>query len=209
MLLDSERTTSLAAAYQGLAERQTYMHAPRQIARTESGRPRGWADVSSLAVMRLFATFSILGLGLLSGCPTAPTPSKVEASEVGVKPSPTTKSTEPAVESGGSDLDETPAWFDISKFDHAKILQAKNQAKVGASLATATLLELQPGTTTEDCMTAVRTEMAKSLSDLAEAVPGDKGRMTLQGKTSSYSYTVVCGPGKAGQTTLYLSYTGL
>ena len=171
-----------------------------------------------------------VGLLLLTACPSAPTPTPTKAdpkpatseSAPASQPEPAPNQADPPIEfeprgqpgtppleGGASELDADPSWFAPTKVDHAKILQARNQAKVGKSTATAMLLELQPGTTTEDCVSAVRTEMTKSITDLAEAKPGDKGRMTMQGKTESYSYTVVCGPGKDGQTTLYLSYMGL
>lgn len=163
--------------------------------------------------MRLFAT-SVFA-ALLTGCPSAPTPTKADAKDVRKEASSADaepKRAEPASDPQTppvSELDVTPAWFDTAKIAHAKILQPINRAKVGPSTATAMLLELAPGTTTADCMTSVRSEMAKTVSDLVEAVPGEKDRLTLQGKTADYSYTVVCGPGKDGQTTLYLSYTQL
>ncbi|MFV8750055.1 hypothetical protein ACNOYE_05865 [Nannocystaceae bacterium ST9] len=177
--------------------------------------------------MRLFATLSILGL--LTGCPSAPTPTKADIKKEGksegkasqggeqkppsepAKPiefEPPTRA-EPSASEGAISEPATPAWFDTAKIDHAKILQAKNQAKVGTSMATAMLLEMQPGTTPQDCIAAVRATMLETVPDVVEPVAGDKGRMTLQGKTGEYSYTVVCGPGKDGQTTSYLSYTGL
>lgn len=172
--------------------------------------------------MRLFAT--TLALGLITGCPAAPNPSKAEgkdapkgASERAAKPSPDTElefqpvtrdAVAPAEESGTA-TDLTPAWFDAEKIPHAKILQAKNQAKIGPNTATAMLLEMSAGSTPQDCISTVRTEMAKTIPDVVEPVEGDKGRMTLQGKTAGYSYTVVCGPGKDGQTTLYLSFVEL
>lgn len=167
--------------------------------------------------MRLFATyFATLSLtGLLTGCTSeAPTPS--ERNEPKPTPTPATLEVEPARDPGPASTEAAagtgladPPWFDSAKIDHAKVLQARNQAQVGTSTATATLLELAAETTPADCMAAIRSEMAKTISDLGEAVPGEKDRLTLQGKTDSYSYTVVCGPGKAGQTTLYLSYMEL
>jgi hypothetical protein len=163
--------------------------------------------------------------GLLSGCPSSSSPTATDEKKNAKEDLPPAKSDpppatekpvvelEPPVGPGTTSTPADPAqladppWFDTAKIEHAKVLQPRNQAKVGASTATAILLELDPGKTAQDCMAAVRTEMAKTVGDVAEAVPGDKGRLTVQGKTSTYSYTVVCGPGKDGQTTLYLSYT--
>jgi hypothetical protein len=170
--------------------------------------------------MRLFAPLLIAGL--LSGCPSAKTPTPSEADEksgtakedlrtehatppviqpVEIEP--------PVVPSTSSTAGDAPAWFDLAKIEHAKVVQPLNQGRVGDRTATAMLLELQPGTTAQDCISNLRTEMAKTVPDVGEAVPGDKGRMTLQGTTDRYSYTIVCGPGKDGQTTLYLSYMDL
>jgi hypothetical protein len=170
--------------------------------------------------MRLFATFVFAAL--LTGCPSAPAPTKADAKDmkkeagppadraIEIVPAPAPGTPQP--EAGASELDSLdtiPSWFDTTKIAHAKILQPINRAKVGASTATAMLLELAQGTTTADCMASVRSEMLATIPDLAEATPGEKDRLTLQGKTEGYSYTVVCGPGKDGQTTLYLSYMGL
>jgi hypothetical protein len=169
--------------------------------------------------MRLFATFfaTLVLTGPLTGCTSPEAPTPIQRDEPKPTPKPGTAPTEiegpgdpgPApTEASAGDLADPP-WFDTAKIEHAKVLQAKNQAKVGPNTATATLLELAPETTPLACMAAIRSEMAKTIPDLPQAVPGDKDRLTLQGKADSYSYTVVCGPGKTGQTTLYLSYTDL
>lgn len=170
--------------------------------------------------MRLFATLLIAGLLTACSSAEAPTPTKDSEKKIAkedLRPEPSSgppsieAPVAPATHSTEASASElpTPAWFDSAKIDHAKVLQPKNQAKVGTNLATAMLLELDPGTTPRDCIASISSEMAKTLGEVAEAVPGEKDRMTLQGKTDSYSYTVVCGPGKDGQTTLYLSYTDL
>jgi hypothetical protein len=172
--------------------------------------------------MRLFATSLVCGLVLMSGCPTTPAPTKADSGAKDAKgsaPAPVDVSKlelraarvdegeidEPVAEAKPGDV-ATPAWFDATLVPGAAILQPLNQAKIGPNTASSMLLELPVGTTAQDCITKVRDAMLASLPEVADAVPGDKERMTLQGKAPDYSYTIVCGPGKNGQTTLYLSY---
>lgn len=176
--------------------------------------------------MRLFATPLVLGLGLavISGCPATPAPTKADTAAKEAKGSAPAKDIPPIeatnlelravrVDEGTPEPTEpapsgepAPAWFDAAVIPGATIVQPLNQAKIGPNTASSMLLELPAGTTTQDCISKVREAMTASLPEVADAVPGDKDRMTLQGKAPDYSYTIVCGPGKTGQTTLYLSY---
>ncbi len=175
--------------------------------------------------MRLFATPLVL-VALTSGCPTTPAPTKADPKEAKgsapakqeVPPIDTSKLELRAVRVDEGEIGEppvaeaapagvpAPTWFDATLVPGATIVQPVNQAKIGPNTASSMLLELPAGTTTQDCITTIRDAMTKTLPDVVEAVPGDKDRMTLQGKAPDYSYTIVCGPGKNGQTTLYLSY---
>lgn len=99
-----------------------------------------------------------------------------------------------------------PAWYDASKIEHAAVISnSVSKGKIAGGYASAMVLELLPGTTTEQCIEKAQAALGESLDDLPEPVTGADGRQTIQGQKDGYHYTVVCGEAK-GKPTVYLSY---
>lgn len=100
-----------------------------------------------------------------------------------------------------------PPWFDSAKISHAAVIQQMtSQGPIAGGQARAMILELEPGVSNEQCIDRAKAAIGESVPELPEAVAGDDGRLTLQGKTDEYHFTVVCGEAK-GKPTMYLSYT--
>jgi hypothetical protein len=100
-----------------------------------------------------------------------------------------------------------PPWFDSAKIPHAAVIQQMaSQGAIAGGQARAMILELEQGVSNEQCIDRAKAAIGESVSELPEAEVGDDGRLTLQGKTDDYHFTVVCGEAK-GKPTMYLSYT--
>lgn len=148
--------------------------------------------------------------------PSKAEPSKTKPEQV-EPPASSEQTRTPAVvveAEGSAPADERPAppaWFDASKFEHKAVTnQVASQGKIAGGYASAMVLELEPGTTAEDCVAMAREVIGETVEDVAEASPGGEGRLMLQGEATgfsvSYHYTIVCGEAK-GKPTMYLSYT--
>lgn len=100
-----------------------------------------------------------------------------------------------------------PAWYDATKIQHSAVLnQIASQGAIAGGKARAMVLELEPGVSNQQCIDRAKAAIGESVAEVPEATAGDDGRLTLQGKTDDYHYTVVCGEAK-GKPTMYLSYT--
>ncbi len=171
-------------------------------------------------------TLGLISIGLLPACqepakpaPTAekaeaekkpePTPGKPDVVKPSTPSEPATPASDAAGESDGSTrLGEPPAWFTPDAIEHEKVIkQDKAETKLAGGFAAAIVLQLKDGTTAEDCMTKLKAKVGETVSDLGEATPGPGGRLTLHGTASGYQYTLVCGAGKDGKPTAYMSYS--
>ncbi|HLT39063.1 MAG TPA: hypothetical protein VK034_22420 [Enhygromyxa sp.] len=113
----------------------------------------------------------------------------------------------PAQPAPDGDEPPTPAWFDATKIQHSAVInQMASQGAVAGGQAWALILELEAGVSNEQCIDRAKTVIAETVPEVPEAVASDDGRLTIQGKTDDYHYTVVCGEAK-GKPTMYLSYT--
>lgn len=99
-----------------------------------------------------------------------------------------------------------PAWFDAAKIDNSTLVkQMASEGTIAGGQATAMILELEAGTTPEQCVDKARAVLGETLPEVPEATSAD-GRLMVQGKTADYHYTVVCGDAN-GKPTMYMSYT--
>ncbi len=99
-----------------------------------------------------------------------------------------------------------PAWFDAAKIDNSTLVkQMASEGTIAGGQATAMILELEAGTTPQQCVDKARAVLGETLPEVPEATSAD-GRLMVQGKTADYHYTVVCGDAN-GKPTMYLSYT--
>lgn len=99
-----------------------------------------------------------------------------------------------------------PAWFDPERIPHVAITkQMASQAAVGdGGQATAMILELEDGVTPAQCIERATAAIGSEVPDIPEPSEAD-GRLTIQGKTDAYSYTVVCGDAN-GKPSMYLAF---
>ena len=168
----------------------------------------------------MFHALSLAALlvGALACRPTEKAPTKADDDEVEGSEAKASPKLAP-VEQPGAPLDEgfssaepeadrgaPPPWFDAAKIEHQQLIrQDHSKGKVGSGYAAAMVLELRAGVTAEQCIERASAVLGQSISDLPAASPGAGGRLTIQGKTDAYAYTVVCGVAK-GKPTMYLSY---
>jgi hypothetical protein len=143
-----------------------------------------------------------VALSCTSGCdkpeptktePTRPEPAKTEPA---VQPPPSLASEEPV----------DPPWFDAAKIPHATVIKQMASQGLPTGPVQGMVLELEDGVSSEQCIERAKAAIGESVAEIPEAVASDDGRLTIQGKTADYEFTIVCGEAK-GKPTLYMSYS--
>lgn len=105
---------------------------------------------------------------------------------------------------------EPPKWYDESLYADSKVVRKdRSETMLSGGYASAMVLELAEGTSTQQCMAQALAEIAKEMGKdptQLDAPEGNGDRLMAKGTGSGYEYVVVCGEAK-GKQTMYLSYT--
>jgi hypothetical protein len=102
-----------------------------------------------------------------------------------------------------------PAWFRKELFPGATVASSGRTAKDADGLwQSQMLLALADGTTQATCVDALRAALSGAVPELKEQT-GKDGRVTLSGSNADYSVTLICGNGKDGKPSAYVSYRWL
>lgn len=113
------------------------------------------------------------------------------------------------VAKGEAPSGDDPPWFREELFPGATVTSSGRTAKDADGLwQSQMLLALADGTPQATCVDALKAALTGAVPELKEQT-GSDGRVTLSGSNADYSVTLICGSGKDGKPSAYVSYRWL